>query len=129
MEKYKYDENKGLWYELQGDYYLPCLKLPAEEQVHIGIWGQRHLNYLQENKRVLLSNLQLSGKLNSYLADIDKQAQQLFLRLVRELAEKEGVTEQLKAADQMVWVRKMNNIRNKAEEIVHKKLIYGDDTV
>lgn len=77
MEKYKYNESNGLWYELQGNYYLPCLKLPEEEQVHIGIWGQRHLNYLRENKQVLLSGLQLSGKLNSYLADIDKQAEEM----------------------------------------------------
>ena len=73
MEKYKYDESNGLWYELEGDYYLPRLKLSEEEQVHIGIWGQRHLNYLRENKRVLLSNLQISGKLNIYLADIEKR--------------------------------------------------------
>lgn len=77
MEKYKYDESNGLWYELQGDYYLPCLQLPKEEPVHIGVWGQRHLNYLRENKRVLLSNLQISGKLNIYLADIDKQAEEM----------------------------------------------------
>ena len=73
MEKYKYDEKNGLWYELQGDYYLPCLKLPEKEQVHIGIWGQRHLNYLRKNNRVLLSGLQLSGKMNSYLSDLHKQ--------------------------------------------------------
>lgn len=88
MEKYKYDENNGLWYELQGDYYLPCLKLPEEEQVHIGIWGQWHLNYLRKNKRVLLSGLQLSGKLNSYLANIDKQAEDMFSRLVKQMAER-----------------------------------------
>ena len=117
MEKYKFDERNGLWYELQGDYYLPCLKLPEEEQTHIGIWGQRHLRYLKENRRVLLSNLQLSGKLNSYLADIDQQAQEMFERLVKQMAEWEGVTEQLKAADQMAWVGRMNNIRNRATEI------------
>ena len=81
MEKYVFDERNGLWYELQGDYYLPCLKLPEEEQVHIGIWGQRHLNYLQKNKRVFLSSLQLSGKLNGYLADIDRQAEEVFNEL------------------------------------------------
>lgn len=85
MEKYKYNESNGLWYELQGNYYLPCLKLPEEEQVHIGIWGQRHLNYLRENKRVLISGLQLSGKLNSYLADIDKQAEEMCSRLVKQI--------------------------------------------
>ena len=125
MEKYKYDENNGLWYELQGDYYLPCLKLPEEEQVHIGIWGQRHLNYLRENKRVLLSSLQLSGKLNSYLADIDKQAEDMGSRLVKQMAEREGITEQLKAENQMEWVRQMNNIRIRANEIVLRELIYN----
>ena len=124
MEKYKYDESNGLWYELQGDYYLPCLKLPAEEQVHIGIWGQRHLNYLRENKRVLLSGLQLSGKLNSYLADIDKQAEEMFSRLVKQMAEREGVTEQLKVDNQMAWVGRMNNIRSRATEVVNTDFIY-----
>ena len=125
MEKYKYDENNGLWYELQGNYYLPCLKLPEEEQVHIGIWGQRHLNYLRKNKRVLLSSLQLSGKLNSYLADIDKQAEYMCSRLVKQMAEREDITEQLKAENQMEWVRQMNNLRNRANEIVLHKLIYN----
>lgn len=125
MEKYKFDENNGLWYELQGDYYLPCLKLPEEEQVHIGIWGQRHLRYLKENRRVLLSNLQISGKLDGYLADIDRQAEELFERLVKQMAERESVTEQLKAADSMEWVRKMNNIRNAAAEIVSYALIHA----
>ena len=124
MERYKFDENNGLWYELQGDYYLPCLKLPEEEQLHIGIWGQRHLRYLKENRRVLLSNLQLSGKLNSYLADIDRQAGEMFERLVKQMAKREGVTEQLKAANPMEWVRKMNNIRNRAAEITNNELIY-----
>ena len=125
MEKYKYNESNGLWYELQGNYYLPCLKLPEEEQVHIGIWGQRHLNYLRENKRVLLSGLQLSGKLNSYLADIDKQAEYMCSRLVKQMAEREDITEQLKAENQMEWVRQMNNLRNRANEIVLHKLIYN----
>ena len=125
MEKYKYDESNGLWYELKGDYYLPCLQLPEEEQVHIGIWGQRYLNYLRENKRVLLSGLQLSGKLNSYLADIDKQAEYMCSRLVKQMAEREDITEQLKAENQMEWVRQMNNLRNRANEIVLHKLIYN----
>ena len=125
MEKYKYDENNGLWYELQGNYYLPCLKLPEEEPVHIGIWGQRHLNYLRENKRVLLSGSQLSGKLNSYLADIDKQAEYMCSRLVKQMAEREDITEQLKAENQMEWVRQMNNIRIRANEIVLRELIYN----
>ena len=124
MEKYKYDESNGLWYELQGGYYIPCLKLSDENQVTIGIWGQRHLNYLRENKRILLSNLQISGKLNIYLADIDKQAKEMFSRLVSQMAEREGVTEHLKAADQMEWVRRINNIRNQATEIVNSEIIY-----
>ncbi|MEI3243043.1 MAG: TnpV protein [Holdemanella sp.] len=123
MEKYKYDESNGLWYELQGDYYLPCLQLPEEEPVHIGVWGQRHLNYLQENKRVLLSNLQISGKLNIYLADIDKQAEEMCSRLVKQMADREDITEQLKAENQMEWVRQMNNIRIRANEIVLRELI------
>ena len=97
MEKYIFDERNGLWYELQGDYYMPCLKLPEEEQQPIGVWGQRHLRYLKENRRVLLSNLQLSGMLNSYLADIDQQAQEMFERLVKQLAARAGITERLKA--------------------------------
>ena len=124
MEKYKYDEKNGLWYELQGDYYLPCLKLPEEEQVHIGIWGQRHLNYLRQNKRVLLSSLQISGQLNSYLADIDRQAEEMFERLTRQMAIAEGVTERLKADNQMAWVGKMNCIRNRAAEIINTEIIY-----
>lgn len=101
MEKYEFDKNNGLWYELQGDCYLPCLKLPEEEQAYIGIWGQRHLRYLKENRRVLLSNLQLSGKLNSYLVDIDRQAKEMFERLVMQMAEREVVNEQLKATNLM----------------------------
>ena len=125
MEKYKYDESDGLWYELQGDYYLPCLQLPEEEPVHIGVWGQRHLNYLRENKRVVLSNLQISGKLNIYLADIDKQAEEICSRLVKQMADREDITEQLKAENQMEWVRQMNNIRIRANEIVLRELIYN----
>ena len=125
MEKYKYDESNGLWYELQGDYYLPCLQLPEEEPVHIGVWGQRHLNYLRENMRVLLSNLQISGKLNIYLADIDKQAEEMCSRLVKQMADREDITEQLKAENQMEWVRQMNNIRIRANEIVLRELIYN----
>ena len=125
MEKYKYDESNGLWYELQGDYYLPCLQLPEEEPVHIGVWGQRHLNYLRENKRVLLSNLQISGKLNIYLADIDKHAEEMCSWLVKQMADREDITEQLKAENQMEWVRQMNNIRIRANEIVLRELIYN----
>ena len=118
MEKYKYDESNGLWYELQGDYYLPCLKLPEEKRQPIGIRGRRHHEYLRRNKRITLSSLRISGKLNSYLAAIDRQAEEMFERLVKQMAAAEGVTEQLKAADQMAWVGKMNSIRNLANEIV-----------
>ena len=125
MEKYKSDENNGLWYELQGDYYLPCLKLPEEEQVHIGIWGQRHLRYLKEHRRVRYANLLTSSKLNGYLADIDRQAEEMFERLVKQMAKREGMTEQLKAANSMEWVRKLNSIRNRAVEITNSELIYA----
>ena len=124
MKKYKYDENNGLWYELQGDYYLPCLELPEEKHQPIGIWGRRHHEYLRRNKRITLSNLQISGKLNDYLAAIDRQAEEMFERLVKQMAAAEGVTEQLKAADQMAWVGKMNSIRNLANEIVNNELIF-----
>lgn len=124
MEKYKYDENNGLWYELQGDYYLPCLKLPDEEQVPIGVWGQRHLRYIKQNRKVLYLNLLTSGKLNGYLADLDKHAEEMFSRLVKQMSEREGVTEQLKAQNQMEWVWRMNDIRGRATEIINMDLIY-----
>ena len=125
MDKYIYDEKNGLWYELQGDYYLPCLKLPKEESRHIGIWGKRHLRYLKQHRKVLYSELLISGKLNDYLADLNEQAEALFSRLVKQLAEKESVTEALKAENQMLWVQKMNNIHNAAMEIVSSDLIYA----
>ena len=125
MDKYIYDEKNGLWYELQGDYYLPCLKLPKEESRHIGIWGQRHLRYLKQHRKILYSELLISGKLNDYLADLNEQAEKMFSRLVKQLAEKEGVTESLKAENQMLWVQKMNNVRNTAMEVVSNDLIYA----
>ena len=125
MDKYIYDKRNGLWYELQGDYYIPCLELPAEkEERHIGVWWQRHRRYLKANRRALYTSLLTSGKLNSYLADIDRQAEEMFSRLVKQLSEKEGVTETLKAENQMLWVQKMNNLRNAAMEIVLNELIY-----
>ena len=124
MEKYKFDDRNGLWYELQGDYYLPCLKLPEEEQAYIGIWGQRHLRYLKEHRRVRYANLLTSGELNAHLADVDRQAEELFLRLVKQMADAEGITETLKASDQMEWVRRMNNVRSRAFEIVEADIIY-----
>ena len=125
MDKYIYDKKNELWYELQGDYYLPCLKLPKEESRHIGIWGKRHLRYLKQHRKVLYSELLISGKLNNYLADLNEQAEELFSRLVKQLAEKESVTEALKAENQMLWVQKMNNIRNAAMEVVSNDLIYA----
>ena len=125
MDKYIYDEKNGLWYELQGIYYLPCLKLPKEESRHIGVWGQRHLRYLKQHRKVLYSELLISGKLNDYLADLNEQAEEMFSRLVKQLAEKEGLTEALKAENQMLWVQKMNNIHNAAMEVVSNDLIYA----
>ena len=125
MDKYIYDEKNGLWYELQGDYYLPCLKLPKEESRHIGVWGQRHLRYLKQHRKVLYSELLISGKLNDYLADLNEQAEEMFSRLVKQLAEKEGLTEALKAENQMLCVQKMNNIHNAAMEVVSNDLIYA----
>lgn len=124
MEKYIYNEQNGLWYKLQGDYYLPCLKLPEEPEVHIDIWGQRHRRYLKTHRKALYTSLLTSGKLNSYLADIDRQAEEMFSRLVKRMAEAESVTEALKAADPMEWVGRMNSIRNQAMEIVNAKIIY-----
>ena len=125
MEKVIYNEKNGLWYELQGDYYIPCLKLPEEKQQHIGIWGQRHLRYIKQNRKVLYLNLLTSGKLNGYLADLDKQAEEMFSRLVKQMAEHECVTEKLKVDNQMEWVGRMNNIRSRATEIVNHDIIYN----
>ena len=125
MEKFIYDEKNGLWYELQGDYYIPCLKLPEEEQKPIGLWGQRHLRYIKQNRKVLYRNLLTSGKLNRYLADIDKQAEDMFFRLVKQMAEREGITEKLKADNQMEWVARMNSIRSRATEIVNQDIIFN----
>ena len=125
MDKYIYDEKNGLWYELQGDYYLPCLKLPEEVEVHIGVWGQHHRRYLKEHRKIAYTRLLTSGKLNDYLADLNEQAEELFSRLVKQLAEKEGVTEALKAENQMLWVQKMNSIRSAAMEVVSNDLIYA----
>ncbi len=126
MERFVTDERTGLRYELVGDYYLITGDdEPEEEQKPIGIWGQRHLRYLKKHHRVLYGNLLTSGKMNAYLADIDRQAEEMFERLVKQMAEREGVTEQLKAANSMKWVRKMNSIRNRAVEITNSELIYA----
>lgn len=117
-------EEMGGTYTRVGDYLLPDLKLPEEEQQPIGVWGQRHRRYLKEHRRATYATLLTSGRLNSYLADIDRQAEKIFSRLVKQMAEAEGVTEQLKADNQMEWGGGMNNIRNRAMEIVSSELIY-----
>ena len=119
-------EQLGGTYTQVGDYLLPDLTLPAEKETgNIGVWALRHKRYFKQHHKVLYYNLLTSGKLHSHLADIEEQEQQLFLRLVKEYAEKEGMTEQLKSTDQMAWVRKMNNIRNRAAEMVNNEVIYG----
>ena len=123
MEKYIYNEQNGLWYELQGDYYIPCLVLDEDSQP-IGMWGRKYLRYIKEHRPIIYTTLLLSGKLNSHLAEIDNQATEMFDRLVKQMAEKEGITEQLKAQDQMAWVGAMNNIRNRIEEIVNQSIIF-----
>ena len=124
MEKIIYDENNGLWYELQGDYYIPCLKLPDEEEREIGVWGMRHLNYLKQHRKATYNRLQAEFKLNSYLYDINSQAEKLFENLVKRLKQSEGITEKLKADNQMEWVARMNNIKNRVTEIVLNEMIY-----
>ena len=126
MEKYIYNEQTGISYTLCGDYYLPDLTLSDEEKgAEIGIWGQRHLRYIKHHRKILYLNLLTSGKLNGYLADLDKQADEMFSLLVKQMAESEGVTEQLKADNQMEWVDQMNNIRGRTTEMVNTDLIYG----
>ena len=124
MEKYIYDENNGLWYELQGDYYIPCIKLPDEEQVEIGVWGQRHLEYIKHHRKGFYTSLVLDCKLNRYLADINKQSKEMFDILIEQFKQAEGINEQLKADNQMEWVCKMNNMRDRINEIICKELIY-----
>ena len=125
MEKYITDKRTGLKYELVGDYYLIAGDdEPEKEQKLIGIWGQRHLRYLKNHRKVLYANLLTSGKLNTYLSDIDKQAEEMFGRLVKKMAVAEGITEQLKAADQMAWVGKMNSTRNRVVEIINTEIIF-----
>ena len=121
MEKLIYDSSNGLWYELQGDYYIPCLSIPETKPV--GRWGRKHLRYLQEHRRLLYSTLLLSGKLNDYLLKVDHEAQELFDRLMTQLIKKEGISEQLKEHDQIAWVRAMNTALNIAEEVVNDEVI------
>ena len=124
MNKYIFDESNGLWYELQGDYYIPCLILSEEETQPIGLWGQRHKQYLKEHRHIVYTTMLIDGTLNRYLADINQQAEQMFHRLIDEMAQKQGVTEQLKAENQMEWVQQMNACKAQAEEIVKFELIY-----
>ena len=125
MERFVTDERTGLKYELVGDYYLVAGDDEPEEYQPIGVWGQRHLRYLKEHRRGRYATLLTSGELNAYLADIDRQAEALFLRLVKQMADAEGITETLKAGDQMEWVRRMNNVRNRATEILNNELIHS----
>ena len=124
MGKHIYNEQTGISYSLQGDYYLPDLALPDEEEQPIGLWGQRHLRYIRQHRKVLYLNLLTSGKLNGCLAEIDKQSEEMFSQLIKQMATLEGVTEQLKAANQMEWIGRMNNIRSRAMEIVNSELIH-----
>ena len=126
MEKHIYNEQTGISYTLHGDYYLPDLALSDEEKgVEIGVWGQRRLRYIKQNRKILYLNLLTSGKLNGYLSDLDKQAEEMFSRLVKQMAEREGVTEKLKADNQMEWVGRMNNIRNRAIEVVNTDIVFA----
>ena len=125
MEKHIFNEQNGLWYELQGDYYIPCLVLDEEDTRPIGMWGRKHLRYIKAHRSALYTTLLINGKLNSHLTEIDNRAVEMFDRLVKQLAEKEGIIEQLKAQDQMAWVGAMNNIRNRAEEIVNAEVIFA----
>ena len=125
MEKVIYDKKNGLWYELQGDYYIPCLKLPKEEQQPIGVWGQRHLQYIKAHRKGFYTALLTKCELNRYLADVNKQAEDMLSRLVKQMAEREGVTEKLKADNQMEWVGRMNNIRNRATEVVNTDIVFA----
>ena len=127
MKKHIYDENNGLWYELIGDYYIPVLSLSSDEQRSIGKWGRMHRDYLKEHRPILFNDLILSGQLWTYLADLNEQAQERLSLIIEQMKAAEGVTEDLKAADQMAWVGAMNSIRNRAEEIILRELIYGED--
>lgn len=123
MEKFIYNESNSLWYELQGDYYIPCLTIPEDEHP-IGIWGQQHLRYISQYQKVRHTTLLLTGKLNSYLAELNARAVQMYDSLVMQMAARQGVTELLKAQNQMAWVQRMNNIRSAAEEIVNAEVIF-----
>ena len=129
MKKHIYDESNGLWYELIGDYYIPVLTLSSDEQRPIGKWGRMHRDYIKEHRSILFNDLVLSGQLWTYLADLNEQAQERLSLIIEQMKTSEGVTEELKAADQMAWVGAMNSIRNRAEEIILREMIYGEDAV
>ena len=122
MEQYIYDKDNGLWYERDGDYYIPCLKLP---EINIGIWGVRYLTYIREYKKLLHTKLIINGTLYTHLAEINKQAEEMFSELTNQMKMREGITEQLKAENQLELVRRMNNIRSRANEIIYNELIYA----
>ena len=124
MEKYIFDESNGLWYELNGDYYLPCFILPEVETKEIGVWGMRHLDYLKSRRKATYNRLSFEGKLNSYLFEINAQAQEMFDTLIVQYKKAENITEELKANDQMEWARRMNNIRERVAETVNNEIIY-----
>ena len=127
MKKHIYDENNGLWYERIGDYYIPVLTLSSEEQRPIGKWGRMHRDYIKEHRPILFNDLILSGQLWTYLADLNEQAQERLSLIVEQMKASEGVTEKLKATDQMAWIGAMNSIRNRAEEIILREMICGED--
>lgn len=125
MKQHYIDEKTGISYTLQGDYYLPNLTLPAEGNKPIGIWGQRHMRYIRQHRKVLYTNLLASGKLNGYLADIDEQAKEMFSQILKQMSKRNGVTEKLKAEQPMEWVGKMNALREAAAEIVNAEVIFA----
>ena len=125
MEKYIYDDHNGLWYELQGDYYIPCLVLDEADSQPIGVWGRKHRDYLAEHRSAFYATLVLEGRLYSYLAEVDHRATEMLDRLMKQMTVQEGVTEQLRAQDQMAWVRAMNSIRNRVEEVINAEVIYA----
>ena len=129
MKKYIYDESNGLWYELIGDYYIPVLTLSSDEQRPIGKWGRMYQDYIKEHRPILFNDLILSGQLWTYLADLNEQTQERLALIIEQMKASEGVTEELKAADQMAWVGAMNSSRNRAEEIILQEMIYGEDAV
>ena len=125
MERYIYDESNSLWYELNGDYYIPCFTLPEVKTKEIGIWGMLHLEYMKQHRKATYNRLSFEGKLNAYLYDINTQAEEMFSELVKQMSQRNGITEQLKADNQLEWVRRMNNIRHRDTEIINHDLIYA----